>query len=229
LSWVLYAQGPTFEEQMYPRLHAEEGEHFRKIEDYFTDAASGKLPFFAWVESTYDGRVGTDEHAPGNVQVGQAFVARVVSAFTTSPDWSKSALLLTYDEHGGFFDHVPPPRACPPDDEPIHLETLPGNSRFDRLGVRVPLIVVSPFARRHFVSHRTYTHTSLLRFVQARANLPALTRRDANDEPPFDLFDFHTPPFPSPPSLPDATIDEVMRKRCLSEEGPEPSHRAPSR
>ncbi len=225
LSWVLYAQGRTFEEQMYPRLHAEKGEHFRDFEEFFTDAVSGKLPFFAWIESTYDGRVGTDEHAPGNVQVGQAFVARVVKAFTASPTWSRSALILTYDEHGGFFDHVPPPRACPPDDEPPHLETLPENSRFDRLGVRVPFVVVSPFARAHFVSHKTYTHTSVLRLVQARADLPALTRRDANDEPPFDLFDFRAPPFASPPPLPDAVVDEAAKKRCLAEESEHRPHR----
>jgi phospholipase C len=218
LSWVLYAQGRTFEEQMYPRLHAEKGEHFRDFEEFFSDAASGKLPFFAWVESTYDGRVGTDEHAPGDVQLGQAFVSGVVKAFMASPAWSTGALILTYDEHGGFFDHVPPPHACPPDDEPPHLETLPEHSQFDRLGVRVPFVVVSPFARPHFVSHRTYTHTSVLRLVQARADLPALTRRDANDEPPFDMFDFRNPPFASPPTLLPATVDEVARKKCLAEE-----------
>lgn len=218
LPWVLYAQGQTFEEQMYPRLHTEKGEHFRDFEEFFADAASGHLPFFAWVESTYDGRVGTDEHAPGDVQLGQAFVARVVKAFTTSPAWSKGALILTYDEHGGFFDHVAPPRACPPDDEPPHIETLPGNARFDRLGVRVPFVVVSPFARAHFVTHKTYTHTSILRLVQARANLPALSRRDANDEPPFDVFDFAHPPFATPPLLPEATVDEAARKRCVGEE-----------
>ncbi|HVW30151.1 MAG TPA: alkaline phosphatase family protein [Polyangiaceae bacterium] len=218
LSWVIYAQGRTFEEQMYPRLHAEKGEHFRDFEEFFTDAASGKLPFFAWIESIYDERVGTDEHAPGDVQLGQAFVARVVKAFMASPTWPSSALILNYDEHGGFFDHVPPPRACPPDDEPPHTETLPENSSFDRLGVRVPFVVVSPFARPHFVSHRTYTHTSVLRLVQAKADLPALTRRDANDAPPFDMFDFREPSFPSPPILPEATVDEAARKRCLREE-----------
>lgn len=86
--------------------------------------------------------------------------------------------------------------------------------RFDRLGVRVPLVAVSPFARRHYVSHRTYSHTSLLRFVQARADLPALSRRDANDEPPLDLFDFEHPPFVAPPTLPEAVVDPGARARC---------------
>ncbi len=122
---------------------------------------------------------------------------------------------------------MPPPHACPPDDEPPHLETLPEHSQFDRLGVRVPFVVVSPFSRAHFVSHQTYTHTSLLRLVQARADLPALTRRDANDQPPFDMFDFRNPPFASPPTLAPPTVDEASRKKCLAEES-RPSRKAPA-
>jgi phospholipase C len=204
LSWVVYSQARTFEEQMYPRLHAEKGEHFRPIQQLFDDAAHDRLPFFSWVESTYAGTRGTDEHAPG-----------VVTAILASAAWPRSALILTYDEHGGFFDHVPPPTACPPDDEPPHVKGVSAAARFDRLGVRVPFIVVSPFAKAHYVSHHTYTHTSVLRLVQARAELPALTARDANDEPPFDLFDFAHPAFLVPPKLPSATVDPDQQKRCF--------------
>ena len=218
LSWVIYSQGRTFEEQMFPRLHAEKGDHFRPIKEFFEDAAHDRLPLFTWVESTYAGTEGTDEHAPGDVQVGQAFIANVVAALMTSPAWPRSALVLNYDEHGGFFDHVPPPPACPPDEEPPHVPGVSGGARFDRLGVRVPFIVVSPFAKAHYVSHRTYTHTSILRLVQARAELPALTRRDANDEPPFDLFDFAHPPFLVPPKLPEARVDAEQRRRCFARE-----------
>jgi phospholipase C len=218
LSWVIYSQARTFEEQMFPRLHAEKGEHFRPIAEFFDDAAHGVLPFFAWVESTYGGPTATDEHAPGDVQVGQAFVAHVVDGFARSPTWSRSLLVLTYDEHGGFFDHVPPPAACPPDENRPRIAGISAAAHFDHLGVRVPLIMVSPFARAHYVSHRTYSHTSVLRLVQARADLPALTRRDANDEPPYDLLDFVHPPFREPPKLPDAGIDEAARKVCFARE-----------
>jgi phospholipase C len=215
LSWAVYSDGRTFEENVYPRLHAEKGDHFRSLAAYFDEAAQGRLPFFSWVESSYGGPDATDEHAPGNIQLGQAFVARVVAALMQSSAWPRSALLLTYDEHGGFFDHVPPPSACRPDENPPHGAGVRAGEQFDRLGVRVPLIVVSPFARPHFVSHRTYSHTSLLRLVQARADLPALTRRDANDEPPFDLFDFAHPAFVVPPRLPLAIVDPVARARCV--------------
>jgi len=214
LSWVIYSEAETFEEKMYPRLHAEKGEHFRSVEDYYADARAGRLPFFSWVESSYRGAEGTDEHAPGDVQVGQAFVAGVVRALMTSSSWSSASLFLMYDEHGGFFDHVPPPHACPPDDERPRIPGLPPEAHFDRLGVRVPFIVVSPFAKRHYVSHGTYSHTSVLRLVQARADLPALTHRDANSDAPFDLFDFQSPPFPVPPPLPDAVVDQDAKKRC---------------
>jgi phospholipase C len=215
LSWVVYSQGPTWEEEMYPRLHSEKGDHFRPIREYFDDAQHDRLPFFAWVESSYGGPEATDEHAPADVQVGQAFVAGVIGAVMGSSAWPRAALFVTYDEHGGFFDHVPPPRACTPDENRPRIEGVRPETHFDQLGVRVPFIVVSPFARAHYVSHRTYSHTSVLRLVQARAELPALTRRDANDEPPFDLFDFGHPPFVAPPVLPEAIIDAEEKKRCL--------------
>jgi len=216
LSWVVYSQGATFEEIMYPRLHLEKGEHFRPISEFHADALAGRLPFFAWVESTYEGSLPTDEHAPANVQVGQQFVARVVASVMHSPTWPRTALFITYDEHGGFYDHVKPPHACPPDQEPPRISGLSGAERFDQFGVRVPFIVVSPFARAHAVSHQVHSHTSVLRFVQARAELPALTDRDANAEPPFELFDFEHPPFMTPPVLPEAAVDPVQKKRCVT-------------
>ncbi|HEX7668538.1 MAG TPA: alkaline phosphatase family protein, partial [Polyangiaceae bacterium] len=156
LSWVVYSQGKTFEEEMFPRLHAEKGDHFRPISEFYDDAAAGRLPFFAWVESSYGGRVATDEHAPGDVQVGQAFVAKVIDGFMRSSVWPRSALILTYDEHGGFFDHVPPPSACPPDENRPRIPGVKPTAHFDHLGVRVPFIVVSPFAKAHYVSHHVY-------------------------------------------------------------------------
>lgn len=215
-SWVVYSAGSTFEEDMYPRLHKEKGEHFRPISEFYSDAMAGRLPFFSWVESTYEGELPTDEHAPANVQIGQAFVAHVIGAAMASTTWPKTALFLAYDEHGGFFDHVQPPPACPPDDEPPHLAGISTDTRFDQLGPRVPFVVVSPFAKAHYVSHHVYSHSSVLRLVQARAELPALTARDANSEPPFDFFDFEHPPFLIQPTLPDPIVDPVQKKRCIA-------------
>jgi phospholipase C len=118
-----------------------------------------------------------------------------------SPNWKRTALFLTYDEHGGYYDHVPPPRAIKPD--AIAPMTAPGDARggYDRYGFRVPLIVVSPWARPGYVSRVVQDHTSLTAFIERKWNLPAMTFRDANAAPMTDYFDFGRPAFLHPPRL----------------------------
>lgn len=212
-SWIIYQGGKTVEDVIFLRLRADNPSHFRSIEDFHQDATSGDLPFYAWVESSSGGVEATDEQAPANVQVGQAWVASIVQSVMHSSNWSRSALFLTYDNHGGFFDHLVPPSACQPDAEPPHVEAqAPG--AFNQLGPRVPLIVVSPFARAHFVSHSVRSHTSLLRLIQTRLGLPALTNRDANAEPPLEMFDFQLPGYLTPPSLPEPALDSEALQHC---------------
>ncbi|MGZ5577306.1 MAG: alkaline phosphatase family protein, partial [Methylobacter sp.] len=110
--------------------------------------------------------------------------------------------------------HVPPPKVCPPDDIQPILESGDVPGKFDRLGVRVPMIVISPYAKKHYVSHHVYDHTSILRFVQARFNLPALTARDAHARPPIDMFDFKYASFTKPPVLPRADEDPRFLNEC---------------
>jgi phospholipase C len=85
---------------------------------------------------------------------------------------------------------------------------------YDRYGIRVPFLAVSPFARKHYVSHTTTDQTAILRFIETRFDLPALTRRDANASPLLDMFDFENPPFAKPPRLPDAKIYRANAQRC---------------
>src|SRR5207253_8247873 len=151
--------------------------------------------------------VETDEHPCSNIQVGEAWVAQVTDALFKSPDWGSSALFYTYDENGGFYDHLPPPPAVVPDDIPPMLEQGDTPGAFDRYGFRVPVVVVSPYSKAHFVSHRVNDHTSILRFIEVRFGLPALTRRDAAANPMLEFFDFSHPSFATPPTLPDAPID----------------------
>ena len=120
-------------------------------------------------------------------------------------------MFITYDEHGGLYDHVVPPKACPPGDRPTDATTA---EIFASYGVRVPFFVVSPFAKKGYVSHRTYDHTSIVRFVESRFVLPALTARDANAEAPWDVFDFEHPPTPNAPNVPDQPIDEAIVSAC---------------
>ena len=214
IEWVVYAEGMTFEEKIFRHLHDEKGDHFKDIDGFFEDAKKNTLPAYVWVESSYGGPDATDEHPPADVELGQEFMARVIDALMKSQAWAHSALFIMYDEPGGFFDHVPPPPACPPDKiEPL-LEKRHVRGRFDRLGMRVPFIVVSPFAKAHYVSHQVLSHTSVLRMVQARFGLPALSARDANSDVPYDLFDFAHPPFLVPPALPPAPVNEALHKAC---------------
>jgi len=145
-------------------------------------------------------------------------VSGVVQTLVHSSAWPTAALFLTYDENGGFFDHVAPPPACLPDDiAPMADPTDPNTTfpaQFDRYGFRVPLVVVSPYAKPAYVSHTVYDHTSILRFIETRFDLPALTNRDANADPMLDLFDFSSPRLLDPPGLPDATIDPSRQQQC---------------
>ena len=85
---------------------------------------------------------------------------------------------------------------------------------FDDLGPRVPVFVVSPYAKAHYVSHQTHSHTSIHRFVEAKFGLPALTARDANADAMLDMFDFQNPPFLTPPAIADAPIDGTAVDAC---------------
>ncbi len=189
-----------------------------KIDQYFADAAAGTLPQVAFVDPIFVGpaNVENDEHPPANVQVGEEFASRVIKALMKGPQWGQSALFLVYDEHGGFYDHVPPPRACIPDDIPPRLGANDVAAAFDRYGIRVPVVVVSPFAKKPFVSHVVHDHTSILRFIETRFDLPALTRRDANTDPMLEFFDFAKVPFRKPPHLSGAPIAKRQKKLCES-------------
>jgi phospholipase C len=126
----------------------------------------------------------------------------VITAVINGPPWEKTLLMWTYDEHGGYYDHVPPPAAVPPDTIPPDVPS--GQSAYDgfgRYGFRVPFAIASPWARRQYVSHAVYDHTSILKLVETKWNLPALTYRDANALAPLDMLDLRRPPFAEPPPL----------------------------
>jgi len=214
ISWKVYNAEPVLafaNEFAYVRSHPEK---VVPIGDYFADAQAGTLPQVAFVDPIFVGpkNVENDEHPPANIQVGQDFVARAISALMASPNWSSSAFFLTYDEHGGYFDHVAPPAAVPPDSHQPPPGLLP--PAFDQYGVRVPAVVVSPFSKKHFVSHVVHDHTSILRFIETRFGLSNLTQRDLSADPMLEFFDFKDPPFVIPPALPAATIDSTGLVQC---------------
>jgi phospholipase C len=203
VDWKYYAEGGGYECSYFPALCERDGARRASIDDYHHDLAMGALPQVAFLDSNEDV---TDEHPSANVQAGQAWVAARIDALVASSAWPSTVAFLTWDESGGFYDHVPPPRACPPDDiAPIlDASTLPGG--FDRYGFRVPLIAISPYSRPHHVSHAVYDHTSILRFIETRFALSPMGRRDAAADPMLDLFDFdHPAPSWVPPAPPAIT------------------------
>jgi phospholipase C len=178
--------------------------HHKALADFFTDAAAGQLPAFSLLDPDY----GTQsQENPQNIIVGEALIAKVVHAIGTSPQWLSTLFVLVYDEHGGYYDHVPPPKAIPPDD--ISPIVQPGESVYDgfaRYGFRVPAVVVSPYAKPGYVSHVLHDHTSVLAMVERKWNLPALTYRDANANDLTDFLDLKAlaarkPTFPALPPL----------------------------
>lgn len=193
-----------------------------RLSDFYTDAAAATLPQVAFVDPAI-GLLGTetDEHPPANIQQGEQFASQVIQAVLDSPVWPTTAFFLLYDEHGGFYDHVPPPPACVPDAIAPLLDPADEGSnftaQFDRYGFRVPVVVISPYAKPGFVSHTVYDHTSVLRFIETRFDLPALTDRDANAVPMLDLFDFAHPALINPPALPQGPLDPDRLQQCRTD------------
>jgi len=170
-----------------------------KFEQFYTDAASGNLPAVSIVDPY------TNYSEEGNdISIGEAYAASIINAVLDSPSWDKTALIWIYDEHGGWYDHVPPVPAVRPDSVGPEITVPPDQpGAYDYTGFRVPCCVVSPWSRRNHVSHVVYDHTSVLKLIETKWNLPALTYRDANAHDLSDFFDFTAkrPPFTEPPTL----------------------------
>jgi len=219
VSWKVYsASYPVAFAEIFGYVRNHRLGNIKPIQAYYADAALGKLPQVTFIDPLFGGptNVENDEHPDANVQVGERFVSSVIRALFASPEWSSSALFLTYDEHGGFYDHVVPPAAAAPDDIPPMLQPGDVAAGFDSYGVRVPAVVVSPYSRPHFVSHVVNDHTSILRFIETRFNLPALTRRDAAANPMLEFFDFTQASFATPPSLPAAPLNPAEVAYCAT-------------
>jgi len=217
VSWVNYYSDLPSSGSFLAPVPPVPSPHQKLINDFLADAKTGNLPSVAFVDPAFGFGgidIENDEHPPNNVQVGQAFVSKVTNALFQSPNWGSSALFFTYDEHGGFYDSLPPPPAPIPDNIPPMLQPGDTPGAFDRYGIGVPAAVVSPFSKRHFVSHVVHDHTSILRFIETRFGLPALTNRDAHADPMLEFFDFSTAAFKTPPQLPAAVIDPVQFARC---------------
>lgn len=187
--------------------------------DFENDLANGTLPQVVLIEPASN--VGLDEHGsdydqyPINIQSGAQYASGIINSVMSSQYWKDSAIVFTYDEYGGIYDHVSPqtgPTEPNPDGiAPSDLKSTDicygtpsiGTCNFTYSGYRVPLIVISPYAKQNYVSHEVMDTTAWLKLVEERFNLPALTARDAaQPDMAAEFFNFSNPAWMTPPTPP---------------------------
>lgn len=171
----------------------------RHISHYYADCAAGTLPHVAFVDPFFladSVGLSNDDHPHADHRLGQQFLAGVTRAFSSGPQWRRGALFVNYDEWGGFYDHVVPPSV------PDALQSANLTDDYGQLGFRCPAIAVSPWLRRGTVNSTQFEHTSILKFIEWRFGLPALTVRDANAANIGTAFDFDSAPNTSELEIP---------------------------
>ena len=142
---------------------------------FLADAKAGHLPAVSWLLPPF----AESEHPPESVCKGENWSVNALNAVMQGPDWNSTVVFVTWDDFGGLYDHLAPPQV----------------DQFG-LGPRVPLLIISPYAKRGYVSHTVYDHTSVLKFIETRYGLQALTARDAAASDILDSFDFEQAPQP---------------------------------
>lgn len=168
---------------MLPHIQGSEfNDNFLMMKDFYADAKAGKLPSYCFLEPQFSGPLQNDQHPPQDIRPGEKLMADVYEAVRDSPNWEETLLVITYDEHGGCYDHHPPTaRAETPDEA-----SAPGQFgfRFNRFGVRVPAVVISPLIEAGTIARpdgwTPFDHTSVIKTVQNCFDLKgSLTKRDA--------------------------------------------------
>jgi phospholipase C len=193
LAYFAYWQKPGVQEKVRPL------DELRTI--LASPTADQDLPAVVFIQ--HGPIVGTDEH-PGNpsIQLGATVVRNLVNALIGSTAWPSSVFLLSWDESGGLYDHVPPvPMPKPDDIAPIYWSNTDIRGDFSESGLRLPMLVISPWVRPHYVSHTSREFTSFLKLIEVRFGLPALTRRDGAADDMLEFFDFSSPHLLNPPLL----------------------------
>jgi len=204
-TWKIYRDGTlSFADAFGPKYAGS------PMSQFDADLAADALPDLVLVDPSFSGSNQNDEHPPTNMQLGQKFTARVLNALMAYPKiWHETVFIQSYDEHGGYYDHVVPPAACVPDGI-----TVPDYA-YDHYGIRIPILVASPWTKKGYVSHLVTDLTSITRFIENRFDLPAMTKRDANAWPLLDMFDFANPPYwDVPVSMPSAELSAAGADWC---------------
>jgi phospholipase C len=183
LPWKIYGydQAPLTK-LCFSDISDADASHFGLFTDFQSDCTSGSLPAYAFPEPSWSS-TGNSQHPNYNVALGEQLLLDVCNAVSQGPAWNKTLLIITFDEHGGCYDHVPPPWGATPPDNSVGRFGF----RFNRFGPRVPTVLVSPLINAGTVfrvsdSATPLDHTSILATIEKRWQLPALTKRDAAAE-----------------------------------------------
>jgi phospholipase C len=199
--WRIYASivgwsiCPSFAECEYGPQHS----NLVAPTQILTDAKSGKLPAYSVLSPTGPG--GTGQHPPSSMLVGDNWIAKVVSAIASGPDWSSTAIFITYDDCGCFYDHVPPPGLNPDGTQ---------------MGLREPMVIVSPYAKFGTTDSHDATFASILRFAEETFGLPALSVNDAQAYDYSGAFDFTKAPTAPRVKLTQKPVPESTIKKVAS-------------
>lgn len=176
IPWKYYGDGPNvFSTIRSIRFSPAWHENFAPEAQFFIDAQAGNLPAMTWLASP----AAVNEHPPQSPCPGENWTVQVVNAVMEGPTWNSTVIFITWDDFGGLYDHVAPPQI----------------DQFG-LGPRVPLLIISPYARPGYVSHTVYEHSSILKFVETRYDLSPLTARDSAASDMLENFDFNQQPQP---------------------------------
>jgi phospholipase C len=192
VSWKYYAPPPgafgyiwsTFDDIRHIRYSSQWTTHVPRTRQFLVDVKTGHLPAISWLTSDLN----TSDHPPTSICIGQNWAAEEINAVMRSKYWKSTAIIMTWDDFGGFYDHVPPPAVAG-----------------YRLGPRVPLLVISPYARPHLKDHRQYDFRSVLKFVESTFHLPHQTTFDRSINSVAGMLNTKQPPQPAL---------ELPRMRC---------------
>jgi phospholipase C len=216
VSWTIY-KGDAFPQALAisgMTVRAAEG-YFRDFEDFSPHVSDpGYATSYTFIEPDYhvmsDFVCGNSQHPKDDVTRGEALIKHIYETLRRSPHWESSVLIITYDEHGGFYDHVHPPKTVAPGDKPTDPENNLFSFDFTQLGVRVPAIVVSPLIPRGIIDHTLYDHTSVLATIEYIFGLLPLTERDKHANTLNHLFSLASPRTDAPLTLPEPAHSGIV-------------------
>jgi phospholipase C len=227
IPWVIYEGDELTQAFALKGMHMNDDKgYLHPFKNFKKDLSDSKFsPAYIFIEPCYgfvltdkgSFKCGNSQHPLDDVRRGEGLLKYIYETIRNSPHWESSCLIVTYDEHGGFYDHVAPPRAVPPGDAIVDPSYNQNGFAFDQLGVRVPTLVISPWIPKSTIDHNQYDHTSILRTLEELLNLDHLTNRDKNARSLESLFKLNSPRQDVPTALdPTNPFINLECNKCLN-------------